>query len=182
MSGGVSDTKNGKDYCVMTSPRERGCFYHRHLEGERHRDFSRERGCFRRRYVRSVFGAVFPASAGCFQDHVCRGRQRRVSPRERRYFLGMQAVERGQGDSPRERGCFQGEPAQWVQQTNFLARAGVFPSCRTRLVMRYRLPRASGGVSWLIRSGGITVLTSPRKRGCFPDREHDRLPGPDVPA
>lgn len=46
MSGGVSDTKIGKDYFVMFSPRERGCFQ---ITGNRRRhahDLPARAGCF----------------------------------------------------------------------------------------------------------------------------------------
>ena len=135
----------------------------------------RKRGCFCGRVSLPTTPPVFPAQAGVFLSErgihtlnsglprASGGVSDTVAPR----------LKRSQS-SPRKRGCFR--VAHDLRQTFqvFPAQAGVFPCCSLLCPCSRSLPRASGGVSRQADSLLSSLLSSPRKRGCFrPSRSTD---------
>ena len=116
----------------------------------------RKRGCFQREVVVPVPMEGLPRASGG------------VSVTE------TDPVER-EVSSPRKRGCFRLRPCAPVSLSVFPAQAGVFLSPPPPSAARFRLPRASGGVSDQTRCTGHPLPSSPRKRGCFSNPNHGLL-------
>ena len=70
--------------------------------------------------------------------------------------------------SPRKRGCFRVDLVDQLLIRVFPAQAGVFLTSSVSPGNHCRLPRASGGVSGSGEMHSPSVVSSPRKRGCFP--------------
>ena len=77
--------------------------------------------------------------------------------------------------SPREWGCFLHRHELQGCRRVFPTRVGVFLCDKTRKRHHYRLPHASGGVSFSTASFLAPALSSPREWGCF---RYDALLGP----
>ena len=147
-SGGVSEFVEETHDGDPSSPRKRGCFC-----SERN-----ALGLFR----------VFPAQAGVFLSALCRCAAASGLPRASGGVSSCAlAAVRMPKSSPRKRGCFWYFSAVAHQTLVFPAQAGVFLMSFGPYPEMSGLPRASGGVSTLIRGVMPAVKSSPRKRGCF---------------
>ena len=161
--GGVSVPHRVATSSGTSSPRTRGCFH----------DYTR----------RHVSRHVFPAHAGVFPRlHAASC----VSPRLPRARGGV-SCRCGSGrlhrrSSPRTRGCFHELLDAVVTIVVFPAHAGVFPFTSGDSLTPLGLPRARGGVSLPLSIRLAEQGSSPRTRGCFPDRMDRNRGVPVFPA
>ena len=173
----------------MSSPRKRGCFSSpvdgvgasvslpRASGGVSvfepfflldHRSSPRKRGCFLHRCCCPSPVGVFPAQAGVFLAHNSGVHLAGCLPRASGGVSEMQVWPvRVIESSPRKRGCFRSADIRSATASVFPAQAGVFPVRTASARSTSSLPRASGGVSTIVKPMAFVSGSSPRKRGCF---------------
>ena len=136
---------------------------------DKNKSSPRKRGCFSLQRSGWSYSCVFPAQAGVFPQRFRKITEKRSLPRA---SGGVSSDSWTQSvpspSSPRKRGCFYCVSCFYEYSWVFPAQAGVFLSILWFRILRPRLPRASGGVSCQLIIGYRGMMSSPRKRGCFP--------------
>ncbi len=143
----------------------------------------RERGCPGERAGHLPCAVVLPARAGVSRHRPNFGPTLRRAPRASGGVPPCTArTLPSSWCSPRERGCPAGDGGLGYAEVVLPARAGVSRRRNLRLALRYRAPRASGGVPISGIGQQILGLCSPRERGCPAARPRRTRPGPVLPA
>ena len=146
--GGVSEHKNTRHTCRLSSPHTWGCFQIG-IGG-------------------SSMSGVFPTHVGVFPPDVATGHLSACLPHTRG-GVSRRSNRRGDGtgSSPHTWGCFRINPKGIKRENVFPTHVGVFPCRNHRRWRRFRLPHTRGGVSVEMRPAATSNASSPHTWGCF---------------